>query len=192
MKRLILGLVLAGLLALAVPSSAPAAATYNLFAGCDAAAENPQPSHTCLTTDHMAAYFEASEETEYEVCLFRNVVEELDCSTPTVAEADTRFKNSFAITMPGKYELVWFNRVTESEIGEWDLAVESPPPPPPPPVVTPPPAAPLPSPVNTACLSGQKRVTALRAKVKRAHGRRQKAKLKAKLRKARAAVKAAC
>ena len=86
MKRLILGLVLAGLVALVIPAGA-SAVTYNVFVGCDETAEIPQPSHKCLTTDDMAAYFEASEGTEYEACLFHLGQEE--CSSPSVALAGT-------------------------------------------------------------------------------------------------------
>jgi len=192
MKRLILGLVLAGLIALAVPSSAPAA-TYDLFAGCDATATSPQRSHDCLTTDHMAAYFEASEDTKYEVCLYQNVTELLDCTSEEEAEADTLYQNELTIETPGHYEVVWFDTTIEVELGEWDLNVANPPPPPPPPA--PPAPAPivlpaLPS-LNTACLNAQKRVRTLKARVKKAHGHK-KAKLRAKLKKARAAAKAAC
>ncbi len=197
MKRLILGLALAGLIALAVPSSAPAANSYHgLFVGCDEAAEPPQPSHECLTTDHMAAYFEASEATKYEVCLYlKETIEPLDCTAGEEADANTRYQNSLEIETPGDYEVVWFDLELEpedEEIGVWELTMSSPPPPPPP---APPAAAPivlpaLPS-VNTACLNTQKRVKKLKARVRKAHGQ-QKAKLKAKLKKARAAAKAAC
>src|SRR4029079_13777839 len=112
MKRLILGLVLAGLIALAVPSSAPAA-TYDLFAGCDATSTSPQRSHDCLTTDHMAAYFEASEDTKYEVCLYQNVTELLDCTSEEEAEADTLYQNELTIVTPGHYEVVWFDTTIE-------------------------------------------------------------------------------
>jgi hypothetical protein len=198
MKRLILGLVLAGLIALAVPASAPAAASYTFFVGCDQAAEPPQPSHKCLTTDHMAAYFEASEETEYVVCVYESgEVEPLDCSPEGVAEPDVLYQNELTIETPGSYELAWFDVEAEAEIGEWDLDVESPPPPPPPPSppvlpATPPVVAPIgPPAVNASCLAAQKRVTGLKGRVKKAHGHR-KAQLRAKLKKARAAVKAAC
>jgi hypothetical protein len=177
---------------LSVPSSAPAS-TPNLFAGCDDTSGNPQPSHKCLTTDHMAAYFEASEETEYEVCLFQHVIEEIDCSPPTLAQSETLYQNSFTIDTPGDYEVVWFDTAAKTELGEWALTVESPPPPAPPPAppVTPPVVAPVLPTVSTACLAAQKRLTTLRAKVRKAQGR-QKAKLKARLKKARAAEKAAC
>jgi hypothetical protein len=152
MKRLILGLVLAGLIALAVPSSAPAA-TYDLFAGCDATATSPQRSHDCLTTDHMAAYFEASEDTKYEVCLYQNVTELLDCTSEEEAEADTLYQNELTIETPGHYEVVWFDTTIEVELGDWDLNVANPPPPPPPPA--PPAPAPIVLPAQDAEGQGQ-------------------------------------
>jgi hypothetical protein len=199
MKRLILGLVLAGLVALAVPSSAPAANSYNdLFVGCDETAEPPQPSHECLTTDHMAAYFEATEATKYEICLYLNeTLDPLDCTSAEKAEANTLYWNSLQIETPGDYEVVWFDLEVpeeDEEIAVWKLTMSSPPQPLPPPPA-PPAAAPivlpaLPS-LSTACLNAEKRVKKLKARVKKAHGQ-QKAKLKAKLKKARAAAKAAC
>jgi hypothetical protein len=198
MKRLILGLVLVALSALAIPGSASAAPTYTTFVGCDDTAENPEPSHECLTTDHMAAYFEASEETSYEVCLFQNVIEEIDCSSATEAEAETLYENRFTIAKAGDYEVVWFEFGTEVELGEWALSVKSPPPPPPPPPPSALPALPVPPvvlpalpTVSPACLAAQKRVKKLKAKIRRAHGL-QKAKLRGQLKKARAAVRAAC
>jgi len=191
MKRVVLGLALAGLLALVVPASAPAA-SYSLFVGCDDTSEDPQPTHNCLTTDHMAAYFEASEKTDYEACIFH--LTEEDCSPPTEAEADTLYFNSFTVGDAGNYELAWFIAGTEEELGAWELTVENPPPPPPPP---PPPIVPpalvpvLPPAVDLGCLAARKRVTKLRARVRGAHGV-QKTKLRAKLGKARTAANAAC
>jgi hypothetical protein len=194
MKRLILGLVLAGLIALAAPAAAPAA-SFTYFVGCDNTATVPQGSHECRTTDHMGAYFESSEEIEYEVCLYQNFTEKLACDSPVEATANTLYENELTIEAPGKYEVVWFNLDAEpledDEIGFWDLTIASPPAPPPP-VVTPPVVAPPQVPVvNLACINAQKRVKKLKARVKKAHGH-QKAKLRAKLRKARAAQKAAC
>jgi hypothetical protein len=194
MKRLILGLVLTGLTALAVPSSAPAANSYDFFVACDETAEPPVPSHECLTTDNMAAFFEATEETEYEVCLYLNeTIDPLDCTSGEKAEAGTLKRNGLTFD-PGDYEVVWFDLELDpehEEIGIWKLKVSSPPPPPPPP----PPPAPVVLPalpgLNPACLSAQRRVTRLKASVKKAHGHK-KVKLKAKLKKARAAAKAAC
>jgi hypothetical protein len=189
MKRLLLGLALAAFSVALIPSTA-SAATNTGFVGCDDTTENPQPSHKCLTTDSPAAYFEASEEIEYEVCLFRGPVEE-ECSPPATAEAETLFQNSFK-TSAGTYDAVWFVAGTEEELAEWEIAIEEPPPPPPPVLpVAPPVVAPVLPTLNTECLAAQKRVTRLKGRVRRAHGE-QKAKLKSKLRKARAAANAAC
>ena len=85
------------------------------------------------------------------------------------------------------------SRAPTEELAEWAITIEEPPPPPPPPVVpvAPPVVAPVLPTVNTECLAAQKKVTRLKARVKKAHGE-QKAKLKSKLRKARAAATAAC
>ncbi len=79
MKRLVLGLTLVAFAIALLPGTASAAEITG-FVGCDENAENPQPSHKCLTTDSPAAYFESSEEIEYEACLFEGPVEELTCS----------------------------------------------------------------------------------------------------------------
>ena len=109
MKRLLLCLVLAASAVALIPATA-SAATVSGFVGCDENAENPQPSHKCLTTDSPAAYFESSEEVEYEACLFEGEGEdevELACSPPTLAEADTLFQNSLEAPA-GKYVVAWF------------------------------------------------------------------------------------
>lgn len=190
MKRLVLGLTLVAFAIALLPGTASATEITG-FVGCDESAENPQPSHKCLTTDSPAAYFESSEEIEYEACLFEGE-EELVCSPATPAEADTLFQNPLEAPA-GAYEVVWFVAGTEEVLAEWAITIEEPPPPPPPPVmpVAPPVIAPVLPTINTGCLAAQKKVTRLKGQVKKAHGP-QKAKLKSKLRKARAAATAAC
>jgi hypothetical protein len=193
MKRLVLGLTLVAFAIALLPSAASAAPEITAaFVGCDENAEEPQPSHKCLTTDHPAGFFESSEAIEYEFCLFEGV-EELACGEPTSAAAATPFEDPFEAAA-GSYDAVWFIAGTSEELAEWAITIEEPPPPPPPPVVVPvvpPVVAPVLPPVNTECLAAQRRVTRLKGQVKKAHGA-QKAKLKTKLKKARGAVKAAC
>jgi hypothetical protein len=189
MKRLVLGLTLVAFAVALIPGTAWAAPSPG-FVGCDETAETPQPSHKCLTTDSPAAYFKSPEEVEYEACLYEGVVE-LTCGPPTLAEADTLSQNSLEAPA-GAYEVVWFVAGTAEELAEWAITIEEPAPPAPPVLpVVPPVVAPVLPTVNTECLAAQKRVARLKARVKKAHGE-QKAKLKSKLRKARAAATAAC
>jgi hypothetical protein len=188
MMRLALGLVLAGLVMAALPSTAPADTTA--FIGCDAGAGSPQPSHKCLTTDNLGAFFKSSSETSYTFCLY--VVGETGekCFIPgESARADVLTSIAFEINTPGDYKAIWLNALTLEE-PEWDFTIEEPPPLPPPTVIVPP-LIPVTSTVDPGCLAAKKRVNKLRVRMKKATPA-QRAKLRVKLKKARLAVKRAC
>ena len=193
MKRVLLGLLLAGLAALILPASAPAA-NYSFYVGCE---YPPQPSHECPAPDKLAAinvvaFFEADEDTNYELCIeYPSTF--FVCSGPFLAEADTPEYDGFAALEVGRYEAVWYFAGTEEEIGTWVFNMVEPPPPPPPPPAVPPVVAPvLPSTVGGDCQPAKKRVSKLKGQLRKATSSLQKAKLKRKLKKAQAAVQRAC
>ncbi len=201
MKRyLVLVIVcLAGVLSI---SSAAIAATpkTRTFVGCDDLAEEPAPSHVCEVGDFPAAYFESSEETEYEVCVeFPNA--EVLCAEEQIAEAGVLYENSITTEMEGLHFVSWF--IGETEVGSFAFRMEPPKPPPSPPVVVPPapivvsPPAPAPVPLvepsqSPVCLTAQGQVTKLKARLRNAKTRRQKAKLRKALTAARAFATKTC
>lgn len=200
MKRLCLILSLAGLGgALLVPASAPAA-TYSWWVGCDDTTVSP-PSHECLTTDYPAAYFEADEFTEYEVCVDFPGQPFLICTPPQEAEAGILYLNSITSSDTGRHEAIWFFAETEEVIGTWEFFISEPPSPPPPsPAPAPPaPAPPAPSTVtptkpagDKACRTARRRVKKARRQLRGAKGRKRKARLRAKLRRSRKSARRAC
>jgi hypothetical protein len=198
--RRCLFLVLVGAMGmLLVPSIASAAVSYRTFVGCDDLAVEPIPSHTCELGDFPAAYFESSEETEYEVCVeFPN--EEVLCAEGQMAEAGVLYENSITSEMEGLHLVAWF--VGETEVGSFAFRIDAPEPPPVPPVVVPPPVASAPTPapvaaVNPAppsplCLTAQGQVTKLKGRLRKARTPRQKAKLRKALTAARAFADKSC
>jgi hypothetical protein len=193
MRRLSIGLVLAAMALLLVPLPA-SAAEYETFVGCDDLAENPIPSHECQLGDFPGAFFESDIETELEVCVeFPNA--EVLCTEEEPAEAEVLYVVSIFSELEGDHLVTWY--ANGVEVGSWVFRMDPPPSPPAPaPVVTPAPAPPAPPVVvsvpSTECLQAQKRVDRLKAQLRHAHRRKQKAKLRAKLRSARAAEKRLC
>lgn len=194
MKRLFLGTALVAALALAIPAAASAATKYDAFVGCNEGASDPVPSHVCTLADLPAAYFEADVETEYDVCLeFPD--ETIECAEGLPAEAEALYRDSLpTLTAPGDYEAFW--EVEGVEVASWAFRMDPRPTPPAPPVLPPPLPAPpvlptvaVPSP---ACLKGKKQVTQFKSKLQNTTGRKAKAKVRGKLKAAKATVKRAC
>ena len=194
MKRLFLGLGVAAVAFLCVPLSA-SAAEYETFVGCDDLAENPVPSHECQIGDFPGAYFESDVNAEVEVCVEFPTTEIL-CTEPELAEAGILYVLSIFSELEGNHLVSW--HVEGTEVGSWAFRLNPPPPPPPP--AAPPssaPTAPITLPAVTTsppagCLKAQKRVRGLKNRLKNAIGRKQRAKLRPKLRGARAAARRAC
>jgi len=199
MKKLFYGLVLAGAVSLLIPLAA-SAAEYSAFVGCDDLAGDPIPSHVCLTDDFPGAYFEADEDTEYEICVEFPSGEFL-CAEEQFAEAGVLYLNSITTDQPGNHFVSWY--VGEEEVASWVFRVDAPPPLPTPstparvvpaPIVTPAPTvAPAPpAPPSAACLKAKLRTRQLGGRLRKAEDGPAKAKLRGKLRNARAVAKTAC
>lgn len=185
-----LGLLLAAAALLLLPLSA-SAAEYKTFVGCDDLSPNPIPSHECQIGDFPGAYFESDVETEFEICVeFPDA--EILCLDEQLAEAGVLYINSITSEIEGDHFVSWF--VEGVEIGSWGFRMNAPAPPPPP--VTPAPASPTPpalAPTPSAeCLKAERRVGQLKNRLKKATGRKQRSRIRAKLRKARAAAKNLC
>jgi hypothetical protein len=188
MKRLLLGVALVAAALLSIPLSA-SAAEYEMFVGCDDLAENPIPSHVCQVGDLPGVFFESDEETEYEVCV-KFPDEEVLCRGEQLAEAGILYVNSIFSEMEGTHLVSWY--VGGVEIGSWSFRLDAPPPPPPP---APAPVTPLPSvaPVTPPqCLQAQHQVGRLKNRLRSASGRKQRAKIRGKLKSARAKARRLC
>jgi hypothetical protein len=191
MKRLPLGIVLTAAIALLATATA-SAAEYETFVGCDLAA-NPVPATVCEFDDFPAAYIESDEDTEYLPCLEFPNADFLCLNEERQAEAGVLDAVSLPTEEPGTYFAVWF--VGEEVVGEWEFRINQPPPPPAP--------APLPAPApvvvppfiagpSKGCLKAKKKVTQLKNQLENANGRKQKTRLRGKLKGAKAAAKRAC
>jgi hypothetical protein len=193
MKRLFMGMALAAGALLLIPLPA-SAAEYETFVGCDGFAEPPVPSHVCQLGDLPGAFFESDVETEYEVCVEFPDAEEFCTEEEEEAEAGVLYVNLIFSELTGDHLVTWY--VEGTEVGSWEFRLD---PPPPPPVVTPPAPTPSAPPLpavatgpSAQCLKAQQRVKKLRGRLRKADGRKQKAKIRAKLRNARTAEKRVC
>jgi hypothetical protein len=190
-KRLLPSLVAAALAAAIFMPGSAHAAQYTTFVGCDYLSSSPTPSHICQLGDSPGAFFEADEETEYEVCLEPPNLELL-CSNAEFAEGETLYVNSFSTEFLGKHSIYWYLAGTETEIGSWEFEMqEPPPPPPPPPLVLQFPTFTGPA-VSAECLKAQQRVRKLKGRLRLANCSCQRVKIRARLKKAKAALRRAC
>jgi hypothetical protein len=191
MTKVFASFVLAAAVLLSIPLSANAA-EYDTFVGCDDLSENPVPSHACQLGDFPGAYFESDVDTEYEVCV-EFPTEEVACTEEEPAEAGVLNVNSIFSDLAGEHFVFWF--VEGTAVGFWDFRLDPPPPPPAPPkaptVAVPPPIPPAPT-KTLACLTAEQRVAKLKNRLRKASGRKQKARLRGKLKGARAATRSSC
>jgi hypothetical protein len=189
-KKLFLGLVFAAAASLLIPLPANAA-EYETFVGCDDLAENPIPSHVCQIGDFPGAYFESDVDAEYEVCV-EFPTAEVFCTEEESAEAEILYVNSIASELDGNHFVSWY--VEGVEVGSWAFRLD--PPPAVPPTPTPAPATtPLPAVAlgpSAECLKARQRIGNLKDRLRNATGRKRKAKIRVKLRKARAIAKRVC
>lgn len=187
---MILAAATTGLLLAPVSASA---ASYHFFVGCDDLSETPVASHACVIGDFPAAYFESSEETEYEVCVEFPGGKFL-CAEEQLAEAEVLYLNSITTELEGVHTVYWY--VGEDEVGSFVFRMNPPPPPPTPPAVVPPailaPAPVLPTGPSADCLIAQGKVSKLKGRLAKATRRQQKVRLRKALKTARASAKTAC
>ena len=135
MKNSLVGIFVAAAAALSITASA-SAAEYYFDVSCGLTEAAPA-SHVCETDDQIGAFFEADENTEYEVCVeFPSAA--FICSEEQFAEANVLYVDQIFTDELGEHLASWW--IGEELIGVWDFQVVSPPPPPPPPQSTPAPA----------------------------------------------------
>jgi hypothetical protein len=190
-KRLLLGLLFTAAASFAVPASA-SAAEYYFDVSCGLTADST-PSHVCESDDQIGAFFASDEDTEYEVCVeFPN--EDFVCGPEESASANVLYVNELTTDQLGVHGVSWW--VGEEEVGFWDVEVVQPPPPPAPPVLPAPVPAPTPPAVapavSAACIKAKLKVRKLNQQTQKADAGKQKAKLRAQLRRSKAAAKRAC
>ncbi|MGN6663742.1 MAG: hypothetical protein ACTHK6_06000 [Solirubrobacterales bacterium] len=161
------------------------AAEYKTYGGCGISS-GTSPSHVCQVGEPVGAFFESSEETEYEVCVRFPSTETL-CAEEQLAQAGTLYVNKILTNQPGAHLITWY--VEGVEIGSWTLTMEPPPPPLAyPSAPTPPEVAPAPS---ARCVKARHRLRALRAKLSAAPPKR-RAHLRSEVKRTRAAVNRLC
>jgi hypothetical protein len=186
------GVIAALALGLAAFTASASAAEYETYVGCSANADAP-PSHSCELGDSPGAFFETDEETEYEVCVEFPDFSFL-CAEEQFAEAGVLYVNEITTDQVGEYFVAWY--VGDTEVGNWAFDVAAPPSPPTPPSPPPaplPPAPPALSPVVTpACAKARSRVRSLSTRLRNAASHKSKVKLRAKLKRARAAAESSC
>ncbi|HWB69489.1 MAG TPA: hypothetical protein VG518_05890 [Solirubrobacterales bacterium] len=190
-------LALSGLMFLLTSGIASASTEVSTYVGCDSLAATPVPSHECEIGNSPGGYLEANENLEYDICT-KHPSGETVCEEHQNATASILFGNVIPAKEVGQYQVVWSRTGVGTELGSWTFtmrAAGSPPETSPesPGGSTPPPAA-MPAPPSgpsAKCLAAKGRAKALAKKLKNA-GKKQKPKLRAKLRKARAGVGSAC
>lgn len=193
MERVLLCISLMAAALLSIPSSA-AAAEYDTFVGCDDLSESPAPSHVCQIGDFPGAYFESDVDTEYDVCV-EFPTEQVLCAEEQFAEAGVLFVNSITTELAGNHFVAWF--VEGVEVGSWSFRMDAPPPPPPVVPAPAPPAPPAPPVVvpakpSVACSKAKQQVGKFKGQLRKATSRKQRARIRAKLRAARATTRNAC
>lgn len=181
-------------------NTASASTEVSTFVGCDSTAKTPVPSHECEIGDSPGGYLEANEDLVYDICT-KHPNGESVCETDQNSFAYILFGNVIVAKEVGQYLVTWTKTGEGSTLyGSWAFAMRaagSPPPPtttpePGPTTSTTPAVLPsIPSGPSTACLAARARTKVLSAKLKKAN-KAKKPKIRAKLKKARAAVASAC
>lgn len=189
MKRLFVGLSVLAVGVLTVPASA-GAVEVETYVGCDTSA-SAVPAHTCKLGDSPGAFFAADEDTEYDVCVEFPSSEFL-CAEGQFAEAGVLYVNQITTEELGEHFVAWY--VEAVEVDNWTFDIDAPPPPPAPPatpapVITPPAVSPV---ISPACVNARARVRSLSGRLRKAGSHQAKVRLRAKLKRARAAVRNAC
>lgn len=184
-------MLLAGVV-LALPSSA-VAAEYTTYVACSLSGE-AEPAESCQLGDTPGAFFEADEDTEYEVCVEFPGGAYL-CAEEQEAEAGVLYVNEITSEVPGLHYVDWY--VNEELIATRGFQLLAPPPPVVPPVTPPaaaPPAPVTPAPVgpSPACKRAKGKVQRLKVKLGNAKGKKAKAKVRPSLKAAKAKKQRLC
>jgi hypothetical protein len=195
-KRVFLGLSLGGVaLVAALPAPAGAEVTA-AYVACSSSPSAP-PAEECVLGDSPAAFFESDEDVEYAICV-EPPLGSPECLTEQGAEAGELYFNQITAQQEGLWWVDWYLPVEgEPEefvhVAEWPFLMNAPPAPPaPPPPPPPPPPTVIEPTVSTACLKAQRKVGTVRAQLRAAEGRKRKARLRTKLKRAKAAAKRVC
>lgn len=190
MKRIWWGLILAATGLLSIPAAA-GAAEYETYVGCGTTFATA-PSHACQLGEPLGAFFEADEFTEYDVCVEFPSGKYL-CALEQEAEEGVLYVNQITSETPGQHYVDWY--VGEELISTWAFQLNAPAPPPTPPAPAPPapPAPPVVAPtVSAACVKAKGKVRRFKNQLRQAVLPKEKARIRGKLNRARAAVNRLC
>jgi hypothetical protein len=120
LKALSAVLVVAGLLASAVPATAGAAA-YKHYVGCGIS-RNATPSHVCPKKSKKGAFFKSlNGDVNYSVCVKFPSGKNL-CAQAQEAVQGTLYVNKVTSTIPGKHRVTWF--VEGKKVGSFVFRVK--------------------------------------------------------------------
>lgn len=194
MKRLLavsVSMLLAGVV-LALPSSA-VAAEYTTFVACSISVE-AEPADSCQLGDTPGAFFEADEDTVYDVCVEFPGGKYL-CALEQEAEEGVLYVNKITSNEVGLHYVDWY--VDEELIATWGFELLAPPPPvvppaTPPVTVAPAPVTPVPAGPSPACKRAKGKVQRLKVKLGNAKGKKAKAKVRLSLKAAKAQKQRLC
>jgi hypothetical protein len=184
----LVALLLAGA-ALMAPS---ASADYTAYVGCSPT-RTAAPATSCLLGDSPGAFFSSADGVvKYDVCVEFPSGERL-CSREQEASQGTLYVSEIITGLLGLHVVEWF--VDDELVASWRFELLPPPLPPTSPAVAPPASAPVaaaPPVPSPACSREKQRVKRLLAKLSQAQGKEAKAKVRPRLKAARAAVKRLC
>jgi hypothetical protein len=106
LKALVALLVATGLLAVAIPATAGAAA-YQHYVGCGIS-RNADPAHVCPKGAKKGAFFKSTKgDVTYTVCVKFPSGKNL-CAQAQAATQGTLYVNKITSTIPGRHEVSWF------------------------------------------------------------------------------------
>lgn len=121
LKALVAVLMATGMLAVAMPASAGAAA-YKHYVGCGIS-RNAKPKHVCPRKAKKGAFFKSLKaEVTYTVCVRFPSGKSL-CAHAQKAKKGTLYVNKITSTIPGKHRVTWF--VKGKKVGSFVFRVKS-------------------------------------------------------------------
>jgi len=187
-KRLSLLVVMFAAIVWSAPSAG--AAEFTAYVGCGLSRETPA-ADVCYLGDGIGAFFRSNDaDTEYEVCVQFPAGEYL-CAEDQEASQGTLYVNSITSEQLGNHRVEWYVEGALASTWHFELLAEPPPPPPVIPPATVPPAVTPPDP-SSACNRARGRVRWYATKLKWAEGKRERARFRAKLKRAKAQVGSRC
>jgi hypothetical protein len=124
LKALAAVVLMAGLLATAVPATAGAAA-YKHYVGCGLS-RNAKPAHACPKKAKKGAFFESTKKAVYYSVCVRFPSGKTLCANhqpqKEAPEEGTLYVNKITSTIPGKHVVSWF--VEGKKVGSWAFTVK--------------------------------------------------------------------